>query len=112
MNINKLIIDTLKDTNVPVVFQVYNGSENTYITFSEYLQQGEQFGDDEETSTGHYIQVNVWSKGNYNKVVDQVKKSLKEKKFIRKYETELYESDTKIYHKIIRFFFIENKEEL
>lgn len=107
MNINKLIIDTLKSTNVPVSFQVYNGSETTYITFHEYLEQGEVFADNEEITVGHYIQVDVWSKSNYKKLVDQVKKLLKEKNFIRKTETELYESDTKIYHKALRFFFCE-----
>lgn len=111
MNINKLIIDTLKDTNVPVRFETYVGDETTYITFSEYLQQGEVFADDEETSTGHYIQVNVWSKGNYSKLVDKVKKLLKEAGFIRKTEHGLYETDTQIFHRVIRFFYVENEEE-
>ncbi|MCD3351263.1 hypothetical protein G8V03_09720 [Clostridium botulinum D/C] len=111
MNINKLIIDTLKPTNVPVKFETYVGNENTYITFSEYLQQGEAFSDDGETATGHYIQINVFSKKNYSKVVDQVKTLLKKVGFIRKNEHGLYEPDTQIFHRVLRFFFIENNEE-
>ncbi|AEB77635.1 hypothetical protein ADU80_04940 [Clostridium botulinum] len=111
MEINKLIINTLKSTNVPVAFEFYKGDESTYITFSEYLQQGEVFADDMENVTGHYIQVNVFSKKNYSKVVDQVKKLLKEKGFKRKYENGLYEPDTQIYHRVIRFFYSENEEE-
>lgn len=118
MSINKLIIDTLESTGVPVDFQTYEGDENKYITFSEYLQQGEGFADDDEIVTGHYIQINVWSKyildtnTSYRKIVDQVKKLLKEKGFIRKYETELYEPDTKIFHKVLRFFYyVENEED-
>lgn len=112
MNVNKLIIDTLGSLGVPVEFQTYGGEKDTYITFFEYLQQGEQYADDEEQTTGHYIQVDIYSKANYNKVAEQVKKLLKGKKFIRKYEKELYESDTNIYHKLIRFFcFTENEEE-
>lgn len=111
MSIDKLIINTLKPIGIPVNFQTYKGSENTYITFFEYLQQGEQFSDDTEEITGHYIQIDVWSKRNYNKIVRKTKRLLKTKGFIRKFETELYESDTKIYHKIIRFFFIEENEE-
>ncbi|KOA76597.1 hypothetical protein ADU78_05795 [Clostridium botulinum] len=111
MNINNLIINTLKPIGVPAVFEFYAGSETTYITFSEYLQQGEVFCDDEEQATGHYIQVNVFSKKNYSKVVDQVKVLLKEKGFIRKTEHGLYEPDTQIYHRVIRFFYVENEEE-
>lgn len=112
MSINKLIIDTLESTNVPISFQTYEGEETTYITFLEYLQQGESFADDNEEVTGHYIQVDVWSKGNYRKIVDQVKKLLKQAGFIRKYETELYEPDTKIFHKVLRFFYyVENEED-
>ena len=111
MNINKLIIESLKPIGVPVDFEVYKGNENTYITFSEYLEQGEVFADDGETTTGHYIQINVFSKKNYNKVVEQVKELLKEAGFIRKTEHGLYEPDTQIYHRVIRFFYVENKEE-
>lgn len=111
MDINKLIINTLKPINVPVNFEFYKGDETTYITFSEYLQQGEVFSDDEENATGHYIQVNVFSKKNYSKIVDQVKKLLIEQGFIRKTEHGLYETDTQIYHRVIRFFYMENEEE-
>ncbi|NFV48091.1 hypothetical protein FDJ70_10565 [Clostridium botulinum] len=111
MNINKLIIDTLKDTNVPVKFETYVGDETTYITFSEYLQQGEVFADDGEQATGHYIQINVFSKKNYSKLVDKVKELLKKAGFIRKNEIGLYEPDTQIFHRVIRFFYVENKEE-
>lgn len=112
MSINKLIIDTLQPLGAPVEFETYEGEADPYITFFEYLQQGESFCDDEESATGHYIQIDVWSKGNYINIVEQIKKLLKQVGFKRKYETELYESDTKIYHKVIRFFyFVENEEE-
>lgn len=108
---NKLIIDTLKPLNIPVGFQTYTGTATTYITFFEYLEKGEQFADDEEAETGHYIQVDVWSKGNYKAVVKQAKELLKQVGFMRKTENGFYESDTKIYHKAIRFFYIKNTKE-
>lgn len=111
MSIHSLIINTLRPIGVPISLQVYEGTEETYMTFFEYLQQGEQFSDDNEQATGHYIQIDIWSKGNYNKIIKKTKELLKEKNFVRKYETELYESDTKIYHKVMRFFFIEDKKE-
>ncbi|ABS32781.1 hypothetical protein ACP49_16200 [Clostridium botulinum] len=111
MNINKFVIDALKPIDIPVAFETYIGSESTYITFSEYLEQGESYFDDEEQATGHYVQVNVFSKGNYSKIVSKVKELLKEVGFIRKTEHGLYEPDTQIYHRVLRFFFIEENEE-
>lgn len=107
MNINKLIIDTLKTLNIPVSFQTYTGVAPVYITFFEYLGQGESFSEDEEESTGHYIQVDIWSKGDYSSVVPLVKSLLKSAGFKRTNETELYEIDTKINHKGVRFFYLE-----
>ena len=67
--INKLIIDVLKPLNIPVSFQRYTGKADTYITFHEYFTNGEDYEDDEESLTAHYIQVDVWSKKDYtNKV--------------------------------------------
>lgn len=106
---NKLIIDTLSPIGVPVTFQNYAGKETTYITFFTYLEQGEEFADDEEIVTGHYIQVDVWSKGNYMEVVNEVKERMKQAGFRRRSEYELYEKDTKIFHKVLRFVYEEEE---
>lgn len=105
--INKLIIDSLKPLGFPVAFQKYSGNESTYITFFEYLQKGEAFSENEEEGTGHYIQVDVWSKEDYMNLVKAVKEKLINAGFKRKDEHDLYESDTGIYHKCIRFFYLE-----
>lgn len=99
---NKLIIDTLKSLGVPVSFQVYSGAETTYITFFNYLENVESYADNKETSISNYIQVNVFSKGDYTALVNSVLDALKQAGFRRTYVTELYENDTKLYHKIIR----------
>ena len=106
---NSLIINTLKPIGVPVTFQNYVGKETTYITFFTYLEQGEEFADDEEIVTGHYIQVDVWSKGNYLEVVNEVKERMKQAGFRRRSEYELYEKDTKIFHKVLRFVYEEEE---
>jgi hypothetical protein len=41
----------LSPLSVPIAFQKYDGTSDTYITFHEYLQEGEEFDDDEETLT-------------------------------------------------------------
>lgn len=105
--INDLIKDTLKPLGIPIQFQWYCGKATTYITFSEYLGQGEGYADDEETETGHYIQIDVWSKSDYTEIVKQAKDLLKQAGFRRTYENEFYEDDTKIYHKVLRVFYLE-----
>jgi len=101
---NKLIIDTLKNLGVSVTFQTYSGTDATYITFFNYLESIESYADNKETSTGNYIQIDVWSKGDYTSLVNNVLEALKQAEFQRTYVTELYESDTKLYHKVIRVF--------
>jgi len=99
---NKQIIDALKDLGVSVTFQTYDGTETTYITFFNYLENGSSYADNKETSTGNYIQIDVWSMGDYTTLVDGVLEALKQAEFQRTYVTEMYEKDTGIYHKVIR----------
>lgn len=104
--INNKVIEALKSLNVPVSFQKYNGKESTYITFFNYLEQGEQYADNEEKSTGYYIQIDIWSKSDYTELIENVKNAMETAGFIRTSAGDLFESDTKIYHKAIRFFYL------
>ena len=104
--INKLVVETLKPLKVPVSFQKYKGKENTYITFFNYLEQGEQYADNEEKETGYYIQVDVWSKNDYTELVENITGAMKAAGFRRTSAADLFEEDTKIYHKVIRFFYL------
>lgn len=105
--IRKLIIEALKPLNVPVAFQKYSGKEDTYITFHEYFETGEEYEDDVETLTAHYVQVDVWSKNDYEELVKKVKDNLTKMGFKRLNEIDLYEEDTKIYHKGLKFYYLE-----
>jgi hypothetical protein len=108
MNLNSTVINALKPLGITVRFQELfkeDGAPDTYITFFEYNQTGSLYADDEEQATAHSIQVDIWSKGNYTELVEQVKAKLNELDFKRTSEIDLYEKDTKIYHKAIRFSF-------
>lgn len=110
MNINKLIIETLKPLNIPIARLKYIGNAETYIVFQEYLEQGEGFSDDGEEITGRYIQINIFSKTDYTSLVNNVKTSLIGVGFMRTSEYEIYENDTGFYNKIIRFKYNEYEE--
>ena len=108
--INNLILETLKPLNVPVSFQKYSGKAKEYITFHEYFGAGESYEDDFEILTGHYIQVDVWSKSDYTKLVNDVRQMLILNGFKRLNEIDLYEEDTDIYHKGLKFLYLEERE--
>lgn len=107
--IRSLIVDALKPLKVPVSFQKYSGKDDTYITFHEYLETGEEYEDDEERITAHYVQVDVWSKSDYTEIVKKVKENLIKIGFKRLNEIDLYEEDTKIYHKGLKFYYLEER---
>ncbi|MFS1511753.1 hypothetical protein VQL36_04850 [Chengkuizengella sp. SCS-71B] len=103
MSINSIIINALKNIGLPVNFQTYFGDEKTYITFFEYNQKSRLNADDEEQRTAHFIQVDVWSNTDYTDIVSQVKQAMKSNGFTRTSEADLYEKETGIFHKVIRF---------
>jgi len=108
--INKIIIDALNPLKIPVAFQKYSGKAETYITFHEYLSSGEEYEDDEESLTAHYVQVDVWSKADYTAVVKNIKDLLLKAGFKRLNEADLYEDDVKIYHKGLKFYYLEESD--
>ncbi len=110
--INKLIIEALEPLKIPVSFQKYTGKAKQYITFHEYLVNGKAYEDDDETLTSHYVQVDVWSKEDYTDIVEQIKSLLTNKGFKRLDEIDMYENDTHIYHKGIKFYYLEKREEI
>ena len=105
MNLNSLIISTLAPTGVPVDFQTYTGTATTYITFFEYNQQGALYADDTELNTRYSVQIDVWSKGNYKNVVEQARTLMTNAGFTRNSENDIYERETQIFHKVMRFYY-------
>lgn len=103
MSLKKLVETTLKNTGVPVAFQFYAGSSSTYITYFEYNQRPGLSGDDEEQNTIFSYQVDIFSKGDYTDLTNQVKAELNKIGFRRVMETELYLTEIQMYQKIIRF---------
>jgi hypothetical protein len=110
MSINQLVMNALKGLDVPVGFQT-TPIADTYITFFCYLETGELYSDDTQQATGYYIQVDVWSKGNYTSLVEQVKSAMQNAGFSFLSAYDLYESDTATYHKVLRFYYFKEVEQ-
>lgn len=73
------------------------------ITFWELTNFGASYADDREMVSEIHLQVDVWSKSDPTAIADEVDKTMGELGFIRTAAADLYESDTKIYHKAMRF---------
>lgn len=107
---NKLILSTLEPLGIPI-YNLRSGKETTYCRFQTFLTKPEEYADDQEIITGHYIQLDIFSKGNFLKYSRQAKELMEQAGFTRTYETELYEDDTKYFHKVLRFSYAKNTKE-
>lgn len=103
MIINKEIITALKNIDIPVSFQASKSEKYPYITFFTYLDRGALHSDDEEKVTGYFIQIDIWSKNDYTDIAKEVHQSMLTANFIKQRYYDLYEKDTKVYHKVMRF---------
>jgi hypothetical protein len=104
MNYRTVIQTALSSLNVPVSFQVYRGTATTYVTFFCYNQMSELYAENIEIATGYYVQIDIWSKtDDYDILAEQIKTAMTTAGFQGYTAQDLYESDTKIFHKAIRF---------
>lgn len=103
MSLNKDILMALSPLDIPVAFQTYSEKAETYITFFTYLEKAELHADDEEEISGNYIQLDLWSKSDYTELIGEIHKRMKEAGFVKQNFYDLYEKDTKVYHKVMRY---------
>lgn len=100
----------LQSTGVQVRHLTYSGEETTYITYQEYNSNGSAFAENKEIETNHFVQVDIWTKDTFEELAKQVLQLMTASGYYRTYETELYESDTQIKHKVIRFQYSESSQ--
>ena len=108
---NKLIEEIFADFKVdnkkiPVSFINYDGKSTTYITYQSISNSGTLAGDDEIIGYIDYYDFDIYSKGNYLKIVSELKKILKNNGFTWQpsmSSEDMYEEDTGYYHKTLCF---------
>lgn len=108
MNVNKLILDTLKPLGHPVVFNIYEGEwidgkfvkKDIYITFNYEDERGELFADDEPITDIAYLQIHLFAPINFNFM--SLKKQIRSRLFRAGFSyptiTTIYEEETKTNH--------------
>lgn len=79
MNINPIIekafenfvVDGIK---IPIAYMKYKGDAKSYLTYYTYLTKPEGFADDVPVLVGTYATIDIFSKGNFKKILREVKK--------------------------------------
>lgn len=108
---NSLIQEIFKDfkvnnVSIPVSFLRYEGHGEPYITYMETDKDNVLSGDDEILGFISYYDFDVYSKGNYINIVEQVKELMKQNGFMwqpSRDSEDMFETDTGYYHKTICF---------
>lgn len=99
--------------NIPVSFLKYDGKKETYVTYQSIDNSGVLSGDDEILGYVDYYDFDIYSKGNYFKIVREIKNKLKANGFMWQPSMssgDMFEPDTGYYHKTLCFA-IERMEE-
>ena len=90
--------------SVPCAHLRYKGDSKKYVVWSITSNQGELYADDELVYCVITVDVDVYSDGNYIDVITEIKKIMKNNDWIWVEDSaEMYEEDTKLYHKTLTF---------
>ncbi|MCR3758156.1 prohead protease [Clostridium felsineum] len=82
-----------------------------YVEYEFYDENGSAYEEGKEVETNFYLQVDIFSKGSYTKLEAAIKNKLLNAGFDRGMAADLYENETQLYHKAMRFIFSINNSE-
>lgn len=97
---------------IPVSFMFYEGHDEPYIVYMNIDMDNSLSGDDDLIGYVTYYDFDVYSKGNYDKIIESVKALLKQNGFVwqpLRTSADMYEVETGYYHKTLCFAYL--KEE-
>ena len=78
-------------------------THDAYITFFELTNYDVAFADDAPYGSSLSFQIDIWSKGNPRPIATEVDRAMKALGFVRIGTADLYEDDTKQYHRALRY---------
>ncbi|NRT88529.1 prohead protease [Clostridium beijerinckii] len=111
VNIKKFIKDTLSNSEIlnltadkKVYFIHANGPTAPYIEYEIFDENGEEWAENKEIATNFYLQVDIFSKTDYTDLENKIKEKMTNAGFMRSTSADLYENDTQLFHKAMRFF--------
>ena len=103
---------TVDDVLIPVSFMFYEGHGEPYVVYMQQDADKSLSADDELQGYVDYYDFDVYSKGNYQGIIEGIKSILKANNFVwqpSRSSMDMYETDTGYYHKTLNFAYL--KEE-
>ena len=97
---------TVSGVKIPVKYLHYEGHDEPYIVWMNQDMDGSYSGDDDLLGYVEYYDFDVYSKGNFDTIIEELKKKLKENGFVwqpSRSSMDMYETDTGYYHKTLNF---------
>ena len=94
------------NVDIPVAFNFYDGDDDSWIVYSNVDNYHSYSGDDDLLVYVTYYDFEIYSKGNYIKIIEAVKALMKENGWTfqpAKSSTERYDRDTRVYSKTLCF---------
>lgn len=90
---------TVGNKKIPTAHIKYKGKETTYVVWTIIGNAPALSGDDEQIYGITTVDVDIYSKGNYLSVLNEVKRLMKLNGWIWEEDSvEMYEDDTGLYH--------------
>ncbi|NKF05302.1 prohead protease [Clostridium gasigenes] len=98
---DKLIIDLLADKKV--YFLHANAPKIPYLEYEIVGEYGVDWAEGKEIATDYTVQVDVFSNTDYTEIEEEIGKVMINKGFKRIGAVDLWEEQTKLFHKALRF---------
>lgn len=92
--------------SIPVTFMYYEGHGEPYITYMQQDMNNSLSGDDDLIGYVKYYDFDIYSKGNYFEIIEELKSVLIANGFIwqpSRSSQDMYEAETGYYHKTLNF---------
>lgn len=97
---------TVDGVSIPVSFLRYQGHGEPYVIYQQTDIDGSLSGDDDLIGYVDYYDFDVYSKGNYTKIIERIKEINKTLGFVwqpSRSSGDMFEDDTGYYHKTLSF---------
>ncbi|AUN26224.1 prohead protease [Clostridium botulinum] len=99
---NKEIIDLLPDEKV-FFLHADNPAKDLYVEYEIINEYGTEYSEGNENFTTYIVQIDIFSTGDYTALENTVKRIMIHNGFNRDMAADLYEKETGLYHKAMRF---------
>ena len=116
---NELIELIFKDfkvdgVDIPVIYMHYMGHGEPYVIYMGVYADNVLRADDGLIGYADYYDFDVYAKGNFTKIIEQVRTLLEENGFVWRPDRsarDMFEPDTGYYHRTLNFSFLREESE-